>query len=465
MKSIYLIIVYIVFISMNLHAQEWNRILFKGDSSYDGVHNIILNPLNPQTLYAGTYNTGKFYRSFDAGKTWDSINTYMPPIRSFSSMQVSPSDTNIIIAASSLLSPSIFRSTDRGITWKSIALPSFKDEIQSNMEYAVNSESIIFDPEEPSTVYLGIWAHANPRVEAWFCKSTDNGASWDTIYNFTTNHKVYALCGLTMNKQNVLFQGAVGGGIFRSTDKGKSWAKVYEPDDGNITAKKTPMIKFSYNNPNIGFATQTNAQNYKGGCILKTVDGGKSWFRIISGDTSYWALELTEVGDKMEVITSAHQYSMLNSFPYIIQSINGGFNWNNIDDLTIPWPKLNSDRSANKILYHPQRPRGVKYFMAMGNSLLTYTPPGSTDVQGDDEKNRHNSIGLDIQYYLQTIRLRLDIKYVTVYSITGELSIHFDMLNDGDHISEAIKGLPYGTYYAIVTTNSGNQEYQSLIQY
>ncbi|MBP7511280.1 MAG: hypothetical protein KA981_05085, partial [Bacteroidia bacterium] len=92
---------------------------------------LLVNPLNPNTLYLGTgdanYNsTGRgVYKSTDGGKNWALFNTGMGN-KLVSRMAFQPNDTSVIIAA---CSDGMYKSTNSAQTWvkKSTVTTSYRD--------------------------------------------------------------------------------------------------------------------------------------------------------------------------------------------------------------------------------------------------------------------------------------------------------------------------------------------------
>lgn len=450
-------------------SQTWENVVISSEPKKTPIFNITVNPLNPYTMYGGVQIGGIFYRSFDGGNTWDTVLCEKPYIDGFQALAVSPADTNVILTATGQPMKGVYRSTNMGKFWNTVTIPKFAMDTSmypNDTKYMVNSESIMFDKDTLSNAFLGTNVSSTfaSKLEAWFCKSTDNGATWDTIYNFTAKHNIYALCGLTQNKMGALFQGAVGGYILKSDDKGYTWKVVYKPDVDAL-GQKTPIIKFSANNPNIGFAAQTRSEKGVKGGILKTNDGGNTWFKILNQDTSYWALELAEVGDKITITTAFHGYNDPSSKKHIIQSTDGGFGWNKIDNATTPWPQKNGPFSIHKILYNSKRPSGREYFFTTNVGTLMAYLPLSTGVLDTFGKHVESQFGVHLQQYIFNINLRDDIKNVDIYAITGEQVLSFTTTQSSEQLSHNIRELANGTYYAVVTTSKGNIEHQMVLQY
>ncbi len=79
-------------------------------------------------------------------------------------------------------------------------------------------------------------------------------------------------------------------GIFKTTDGGKSWRKVFYKDDTTGAVD----LSFAPDNPNIGYAAiwyhyvkpgnaRAQIEGTGGGGIYKTIDGGETWTPLTGG--------------------------------------------------------------------------------------------------------------------------------------------------------------------------------------
>src|SRR3989454_550397 len=183
---------------------------------------LAIDPLNPTTLYAGTYGGGVF-KSTDGGVSWSASG----PTNIYTSVTALAIDavTPTTLYAGSIYSPGVFESTDGGAGW-----------------YATHPArgvlSLAIDPLTPTTLYAGDDASG-------VFKSMDGGANWSSALLFH-----YGLCGpcggvgaLTIDplRQTTLFGGTgvitaydydgsflytASGGVFKSTDGGASWNAI-----------------------------------------------------------------------------------------------------------------------------------------------------------------------------------------------------------------------------------------------
>lgn len=147
------------------------------------------------------------------------------------------------------------------------------------------------DPVDPSVMYV-------TDNFAGVAKSTDGGNTWREMNEGITarlgpsGDMIPAFC-LTIDPKdrNVVWAGTSGGGgIFKSTDAGKTWARM---DNGIIEPDKTTLRSFTVDprNSNIVYCGteidygEHGLENQKTkGRIYKTQDGGRGWSEVWYGD-------------------------------------------------------------------------------------------------------------------------------------------------------------------------------------
>jgi hypothetical protein len=188
---------------------------------------VSINPLNPNTIYAGSASGG-LWRSYSGGigaKAWSYIPTGFP-VLSVGAIAINPSDTNVIYIGTGEVygyqdaigglnirttrgsyGIGLLKSTDNGNTWvKSI-------DWSYNQTRGV--QVIKLDPVNPSIIYAG--------TSEGIYKSTDAGASWNQM------HTVLMTTDILINHQNTQLILAAcgnlsspGAGIYRSTNGGST---------------------------------------------------------------------------------------------------------------------------------------------------------------------------------------------------------------------------------------------------
>jgi len=271
----------------NYLASEWQEM---GPQNIGGrTLAIDINPLNPNTIYAGSASGG-LWRSYSGGvgvKAWNYAPTGFP-VLSVGAIAENPSDTNVIYIGTGEVygyqdaigglnirttrgsyGIGLLKSSDNGKTWvKSI-------DWSYNQTRGV--EVIKLDPINPDTIYAG-------TTEGIY-KSTDGGASWNHV------HSVLMTTDILINKQNTQLVlaacgnlNSTGAGIYRSTNGGISWVQITT----NIPVFGGKILLAGYlASPNVCFASVgMGTIDGDGTFLLKSTDFGSTWNQINTTDYS-----------------------------------------------------------------------------------------------------------------------------------------------------------------------------------
>jgi hypothetical protein len=139
-----------------LAASPWSPVGPPGGA----VYGLSIDPKDANILYAGTFGGG-VWKSKDGGANWTRL-TGVPVDETVNAVAVSPTDSRIVLAASSY---GLYRSADAGATWKRVL-------DQGKSQPAMTG--FAFDPSKPATVYASSDSDGHP---AGIFKSTDSGAT------------------------------------------------------------------------------------------------------------------------------------------------------------------------------------------------------------------------------------------------------------------------------------------------
>jgi photosystem II stability/assembly factor-like uncharacterized protein len=250
---------------------------------------IDINPLNPNTIYAGSASGG-LWRSYSGGlgvKAWNYVPTGFP-VLSVSAIAENPSDTNVIYIGTGEVygyqdatgglnirttrgsyGIGLLKSSDNGTTWSK--------SIDWSYNQTRGVEVIKLDPVNPDTIYAG-------TTEGIY-KSTDAGTSWSHV------HSVLMTTDILINKQNTQQILAAcgnlnspGAGIYKSTDGGTNWVQI----TANIPAFGGKILLAAYaGSPNVCFASVgMGTVDGAGTFLLKSTDFGSTWSQINTTDYS-----------------------------------------------------------------------------------------------------------------------------------------------------------------------------------
>ncbi len=191
-------------------------------------------PGQPNVFYMGAVNGG-VWKSDDFGRTWTPIFDGQPT-QSIGAIAVAPSDPNIIYVASGeglarpdlSIGDGIYKSTDAGKTWTHLGLRNTQ-----------GIPALAVDPRNPNRVFAAALGHPyGANEERGIYLSTDGGQNWQKVLSKDANvggsdveidpsnpDIVYAsLWEVRLGpwEDGNQYSGT-GGGVFKSTDGGKTW--------------------------------------------------------------------------------------------------------------------------------------------------------------------------------------------------------------------------------------------------
>lgn len=139
--------------------------------------------------------------------------------------------------------------------------------------------SLLFDPDVPGKIYYG-------HFPSGLFISEDNGHSWRDSSLGLGNDGIFSSVVIHPQDHNILFAGSYNG-VVKSVDGGKTWTMK---GAGMPTEQWSYTVAIDDQNPDIMYVSTKNGQN-KGfthrnsfhGVVMKSVDGGESWFKIMNG--------------------------------------------------------------------------------------------------------------------------------------------------------------------------------------
>ena len=283
-------------------GKTWKKTLEISENT--GVNNVVMDPVDPDVLYATseqrrrhTYSKigggpeSAVYKSEDNGETWRKVTKGLPggDIGGMG-IAVSPVDHNVvyIIAEAAGESGGFFRSTDRGESWKKMSSYSSSGQYYNE---------IYCDPVDVDKVF---------SVETVTKVTLDGGKTWSSVSTENRHVDDHALW-IDPNNTDHYFIGG-DGGMYETYDDGNNW--IFK---SNLPVTQFYRVQVDNDFPfyNIYGGTQDN--NTFGGPSQNTSSAGVSseeWKAILGGDGFWVQID----PDDPNIIYCEYQYG--NMFRY-----------------------------------------------------------------------------------------------------------------------------------------------------
>jgi len=155
-----------------------------------------------------------------------------------------------------IVDDTFIRSTDGGITWNSVSSASLKTKL------FVISDNVCI-----------AWGRSGnfPNYDDNFFRTTDGGQTWTDLGELIPE----GIDAFAIADQQNLVAADLSGNMFHSSDTGLSWSQVF-------TSPGQQPTFFSSAEPYFA-DSQTGYFGYGAGFVIKTTNGGASWFQISSG--------------------------------------------------------------------------------------------------------------------------------------------------------------------------------------
>jgi photosystem II stability/assembly factor-like uncharacterized protein len=312
-----------------------------------------------------------------------------------SALAFNPKDSKIVYAGA--CTGGVFKSTDRGVTWK----PIFDDQA------VLPIGDIAVDPIDPNVIYAGTGeangGHNNFPGAGVF-KSTDAGASWKLIgLEATTSIGRIVIDPTNSNRVYVAAIGSYFGigperGVYRSANAGQSWEKVLFVNDSTgaidlVIDPQNPQKLFAAAWERVRppkFGTHLNGRSSG---IYRSLNGGDTW-QLLGAAQGLPAPRnnVGRIGLAICVTKPDHLYALYtnnnsNGYTYdsLYRSKDGGSSWQRINtSSTLNNGFSNFSWYFGNVRVHPADPERVYVLdflmMISANGGLTWSSAGTSHV-------------------------------------------------------------------------------------
>jgi photosystem II stability/assembly factor-like uncharacterized protein len=235
----------------------------RGMPSTAATH-ILLDPASPvqaRVLYVTGFGKGVF-KSVDGGATWRLKNTGLPGPEPFAWRLARDKNGVLYLVVARRNDDgshgnsgdgALYRSQDGAEHWERIQLPS-----------GVNGPNgLAIDPEDPKRLYLAAWGRSVPQgaVDGGIFASTDAGKSWRRVLD--RDQHVYDVT-LDPRDPSTLYACGFESSAWRSVDRGETWHRI-------------PGFNFKWGH-------RVTPDPRKPGMIFITTFGGSVWYGPAAGD-------------------------------------------------------------------------------------------------------------------------------------------------------------------------------------
>ncbi len=236
-------------------------------------------PGDPSIIYVGSASGG-VWKTTNAGTTWTPIFDKQP-VQSIGDLAVDPTNPEVVYVGSGEsnvrnsvgFGDGVYKTTDGGKTWKHVGLEDTR-----------HISRIVISPLDPRRIYVAAIGHAfGPNEERGVFMSEDAGETWQKVLYVDNVHgasdldidprnpnMLYAGMWYFDRKQWTHRSGSEKGGIYRSSDGGRTWTKATK---GLPKLIGRIGIKVAPSEPGTVYAVAETREGY----VFKSTDHGESW--------------------------------------------------------------------------------------------------------------------------------------------------------------------------------------------
>ncbi len=218
------------------------------------IEAIARDPLNPNRMWAAAFGSGVL-RTVDGGATWTSSRTGL--LNTFvRCLAVQPHHPDSLYCGTN---DGVFLSADGGTTWHGL------------LATTVSVRGIAIHPIRTGTIYAGTYGTG-------IYKSLNGGSTWSQINLGLVSTSVRDIALNPVRPDTLLAATSTGGGVHRSFNGGLTWAPVPDTAATNGAAEQVQWDPLDSQRAYV-------AELDRG--MLKTSDGGNTWFHINRSLTSF----------------------------------------------------------------------------------------------------------------------------------------------------------------------------------
>jgi len=228
----------------------------------------------------------------------------------------------------------VWKSGDGGTTFK----PVFDKQPSQSIG------SLAIDPSNPQTVWVGTgesWVRNSVSVGTGIYRSRDGGDNWDALGLTDSEHISRIL--IHPKDSNIVYACALGHlwnanqerGVFKTTDGGKTWNKIFFRDQNTGCAEMAMDPK----DPSILYAAMYDVRRQPhtfrsggpGGGLFKSTDAGATWLELRKGLPTG---DLGRIGIAIAASQPSRVYAVVEARNHtaLFRSDDSGDSWNEVNN-------------------------------------------------------------------------------------------------------------------------------------
>ncbi|MBD3414485.1 MAG: hypothetical protein GF421_08660 [Candidatus Aminicenantes bacterium] len=447
-------------------GKTWEKVFFISEKI--GAVDLVIDPTDPETLYASMWNRVRkrwsdpmpgpgdgIFKTMDGGKTWTQKTNGLPELKKTGriGLDIARSNPNVLYAFVDNHNPGrmpekgerdaygrlrkgrvikgaeVYRTDDRAETWRKVS-PDNRYMEGFGGTYGWVFGQIRVDPSDENTIYI---------MGLRLAKSTDGGMSFDTLY-FPGLHGDHHGLWIDPSDSDYLVN-ANDGGINISYDGGQTWRDFHH----NLPLVQFYNVACDMKDPFFVYGSVQDHMTYRGN-VAHTLPRGKKpqwlmthWERAPGGEGTIIAID----PKNPDVVYSSSFYGRL------MRSERKGDQWfvkNILPEIGEDEPPLRGQWLAptiisphdHNVIYH-----GMQYVFRSPDRGETWKRI-SPDLSYNDP-DRQGKLPFAIPYACLTAISESPLKKGLIYAGTDDGRVHVTK-DEGENWEEIIEGLPYNKH-------------------